>query len=127
MTLAHWCIMLAIGSPYVFTTIAKAGAGYRAKDNRNPRDFLAGAQGFARRAHFGQLNSFEVVPAFAAAVLVAQQIGKAPQSTIDALAVGFLVSRVAYGAFYLADQATLRSLAWFAGMGCVAALFFASA
>lgn len=128
MTLAQLCILLAIGTPYIFTSVAKfSRPGFTFAQNHNPRDWLAQLEGYRKRAHFAQLNGFEVVPAFSAAVLVAQQVGTAPQSTLDALAVAFVVSRVAYGLCYIADWARLRSLVWFAGMGCIAALFAVSA
>lgn len=127
MTVAHLCIAFAIGTPYVFTSIAKfSRPGFTFAQNHNPRDFLAQLEGYRKRAHFAQLNSFEVVPAFCAAVLVAQQVGTAAQSTIDALAVAFVISRVVYGACYVADRAVARSAVWFAGMGCIAALFAVS-
>jgi uncharacterized MAPEG superfamily protein len=55
-------------------------------------------------------------------VLIAQQLGVA-QGRIDALAIGFVVLRIVYGICYLADQATLRSLVWAAGLACTVALF----
>jgi uncharacterized MAPEG superfamily protein len=48
------------------------------------------------------------------------------QDRIDALALGFIGARVLYGAFYLMDQATLRSLAWVGGFGCSIALMLAA-
>jgi len=128
MTTAHLCIAVAIWLPYLSTLIAKAGGrGFGPNQNRNPRDFLATLEGFRKRAAAAQLNGFEVTPAFAAAVLTAQQVGSAPQGTIDALAVGFVVSRLLYTVCYVADWASLRSLVWFAGMGTVVALFAVSA
>jgi uncharacterized MAPEG superfamily protein len=128
MTLAHLCIALAIGTPYIFTSIAKfSRPGFTPAHNHNPRDWLAQLEGYRKRAHFAQLNGFEVVPAFSAAVLVAHQVGAASQSTVDALAVAFVASRLLYGLCYVVDWAMPRSLLWFAGMGCIAALFAASA
>ena len=43
------------------------------------------------------------------------------------LAVTFVVARVLYLAFYLADQSVLRSLAWFVGIASAVALFFTAA
>ena len=124
MTIAHYCIALAIGSPYLFTTIAKfSRPGFTFEQNHNPRDWLERLEGYRKRAHFAQLNSFEVVPAFCAAVLVAQQAQVAAQPTIDAIAIAFVVSRLLYGACYVADWAVMRSVIWFAGMGCIAGLF----
>jgi uncharacterized MAPEG superfamily protein len=59
--------------------------------------------------------------------VAAHQIGNAAQSTIDGLAIAYVVSRVLFGVLYIADKAELRSLAWFAGMIIVAALFVVSA
>jgi uncharacterized MAPEG superfamily protein len=38
--------------------------------------------------------------------------------------MGFVAARLAYVGLYVADQASLRSLAWVAGVGASAALFF---
>jgi uncharacterized MAPEG superfamily protein len=39
----------------------------------------------------------------------------------------FVAARVAYLAFYLADLATLRSLAWFVGIASAVAIFVSAA
>jgi uncharacterized MAPEG superfamily protein len=124
MTLAYWCVLVAGLLPYVATLTAKIG-GERF-DNRNPREWLGAQAGFRRRANSAQLNGFEAFPLFAAAVLIAHVAG-ADQARIDMLALTFVVARVLYTAFYLADHAVLRSLAWFAGIGSAVALFFAAA
>ncbi|MEB2515162.1 MAPEG family protein [Pseudomonas sp. YuFO20] len=126
MTVALWCILIAIFLPYVCTGIAKASGGFRLSDNHDPRDFLESLNGLARRAHAAQLNSFEVTPAFAAAVIVAHLVGNAELVTINVLSVLFITSRLLYIIFYLADLAILRSLAWFVGMGLIAAFFVMS-
>ena len=128
MTTAHLCIAIAIWIPYLGTAIAKAGGrGYGPAQNKEPRDFLATLQGFRKRAAAAQLNGFEVTPAFAAAVLTAQQIGTAQQATIDSLAIAFVVSRLVYTLCYVANWGALRSVVWFAGMAAVVALFAVSA
>lgn len=73
------------------------------------------------------MNSFEVTPAFAAAVIIAHIAGNAQLVTIDVLAVLFITSRLLYIIFYLADLAALRSLVWLVGMGLIIALFGVSA
>lgn len=124
MTTAHLCIAAAILTPYVFTAVAKGGrSGYGPAQNLNPRDWLASLDGYRRRAHFAQQNGFEVVPAFSAAVLVAQQVGQAPQASIDGLAIAFVASRLLYGICYVANWGTLRTLVWFAGAICIGRLF----
>jgi uncharacterized MAPEG superfamily protein len=127
MTLAYWMLLVAIVLPYAFTGFAKFQGGFGPKENHNPREFLANLDGARKRAHWAQLNSFEVTPPFAAALIVAHQIGTAAQGTIDALAIAFVVSRVLYGICYIADWASVRSLVWFAGMIAIVALFIVSA
>ena len=127
MTIAYWCVLIAIFLPYAFTLTAKIGGRMHTRYNHNPREWLEQQSGFAKRAHWAQLNSFEVTPAFAAAVVIAHQIGTAPQSTLDHLAIYFIVSRVAYGACYLFDWASLRSLVWAAGMALIVGFFVVSA
>jgi uncharacterized MAPEG superfamily protein len=112
MSVALWCVLIAGILPYVATTVAKAG-GER-YNNRNPRAWLAKQQGFRARAHAAQLNSFEAFPFFAAAVIVAH-LTQAPAERVGALAVIFVVARVAYLASYLADWHWARSVLWLIG------------
>ncbi|VVM51203.1 hypothetical protein PS645_00760 [Pseudomonas fluorescens] len=127
MTVALWCILIAIFLPYLCTVVAKISGGFRIKDNHDPRDFLESLNGLSRRAHAAQLNSFEVTPAFAAAVIVAHLAGNAELVTINVLSVLFITSRLLYIICYLADWAILRSLVWFVGMGLIVSLFVVSA
>jgi uncharacterized MAPEG superfamily protein len=124
MTIAFWCVLVAGFLPYFGTLTAKIG-GERF-DNSNPRDWLNAQSGFRKRANAAQHNSFEAFPFFAAAVIIAHVAG-APQGRIDLFAVVFILARLFYIAFYVADMATLRSLAWFVGLGSVVALFLAVA
>lgn len=123
MTLAYWCVLIAAILPYPLALIAKVASGY---DNRAPRDFLAGAEGYRKRANWAQMNAFEAFPPFAAAVVIAHQV-KAEQGMIDVLAATFIAMRLLHAAFYVADKATLRSIAWAAGFGCVIGLFAVAA
>lgn len=120
-TLAHWCVLAAGILPYVATITAKAGARF---DNAQPREWLSRQSGWRARAHAAQLNGFEAFPLFAVAVLVAQQTG-APQPRVDALAMTFVLARLAYLGAYLADVSWLRSLVWLVGIGCAVAIFVA--
>ena len=81
----------------------------------------------ALTANAFQLNSFEVTPAFAAAVIIAHLAGGAEQALLDQLAIAFIVSRVLYFICYIADWASLRSLVWFVGMGLIVSLFVVAA
>jgi uncharacterized MAPEG superfamily protein len=121
MHISYWCVLVAALLPLAFTATAKL-LGRRRFDNQNPREFQAQMTGMALRAHWAHLNSFEAFPAFAAGVLVAQQVGAA-QGRIDALAIAFVALRVLYGVCYLANQATARSMVWAGAMGCTVALF----
>ena len=127
MTIAFWSLLAALFLPYLFTGFAKFQGGFGPKQNHNPREFLEKLDGARKRAHWAQQNSFEVTPAFAAAVLVAHHIGSAAQGTIDGIAVAFVASRILYGICYIADWASARTLIWSFGMGCIIALFVVSA
>ncbi|WP_152226822.1 MAPEG family protein [Pseudomonas sp. SCB32] len=128
MPIAFWCVLVAIFLPYLGTGIAKfTGSGFGPRQNHDPRTFLATLEGYRKRANAFQMNSFEVTPAFAAAVIIAQVLNNAEPATIDRLAIAWITSRLLYLIFYLADLAALRSLAWFIGMGLIAALFICSA
>jgi uncharacterized MAPEG superfamily protein len=126
MTAAFWCVLAAIALPYVCFGIARNTGrglqGERLRDNRNPRDFPNRIEGLAKRAWDAQLNSFESLPGFAAAVIIAHLV-HAPQNQIDALALVWVAARVAYVVFYLTDKSTLRSSAQFVSLGCVLGLF----
>lgn len=125
MTVALWCILAAGFLHMPFVGAAKFSSGRF--DNNHPRDFLAGLDGWRKRANAVQLNSFEAFPLFAAAVIVAQMLHAAEQSCIDAFALGFIVLRLIYGVLYVANLATLRSVAWLGAQACVIALFVISA
>ncbi|MDR3388543.1 MAG: MAPEG family protein [Rudaea sp.] len=121
MHVSYWCVLIAALLPLLFTAIAKT-IGRRRFNNYSPREFQAQLTGVAQRAHWAHLNSLEAFPPFAAAVLVAQQVGAA-QGKIDTLALVFIVVRLGYGACYLADLAILRSIVWAVGLACTVALF----
>lgn len=126
MTLAYWCVLAAILLPYIWTGVAKFTSGFRPRDNHNPREYLEKLEGPAKRAHWAQLNTFESIPGFMAAVIIAHQAG-APQATVDAIAVTYIGLRLAYGVLYITDKAQLRSLVWAGGVACIVALFVVSA
>ncbi|MEN9420473.1 MAG: hypothetical protein RI988_4094 [Pseudomonadota bacterium] len=131
MKIAHLCLLVACLLPIVCAGIAKWGSFSRPRsqggyDNHDPRAWLARQQGYRARANAAQANSFEALPLFIAAVLVAQQTGVAP-TTVDALAVAFVALRMAYIGLYVADRAAARSLVWMAGVGVCVALFVLAA
>lgn len=124
MTTAYWCVLAAALMPYVAVSIAKSG-GERF-DNSNPRLWLEKQQGFRARANAAQANSFEAFPFFAAAVIVAH-LTQAPQDRIDALAVMFVLARVAFIVFYVADWHWARSIAWTIGIVATITIFVSGA
>lgn len=126
MTIAYWCVLAAILLPYIWTGVAKFTSGFRPRDNHNPREYLDRLEGPAKRAHWAQLNTFESIPGFMAAVIIAH-LAAAPQVTVDAIAVTYIGLRLLYGVLYITDKARLRSLVWAGGVACIVALFVVSA
>ena len=127
MTVALWCILIALALPPLCALIAKVSSGrFGLRDNHDPRAFLDTLSGLPRRAHAAQQNSYEAFPAFAAAVLVADIVGNAEQVTQDVLGVMYITSRLLYIICYLADWAALRSIVWFAGLALIVAFFVVS-
>ncbi|MDX1298557.1 MAG: MAPEG family protein [Pseudomonas sp.] len=128
MTVAYWCVLIALFLPYVSTVTAKAvSGGFSPKHNHDPRALLDNLSGIGRRANNAQLNSFEVTPAFSTAVIIAHLAGGAEQALLDQLAMAFIVSRLLYLICYLADWAPVRSLMWFVNMGLIISLFVVAA
>jgi uncharacterized MAPEG superfamily protein len=127
--LTLWCVLVAALMPILCAGIAKWGAfgkpsnegGY---DNRDPRDWLAKQQGYRKRANAAQANCFEALPLFIGAVVLALYM-QAPVAKVNALALCFIGFRAAFVLLYLADQATLRTVAWVAAMAVNVALLFA--
>jgi len=124
MTIALWCILAACLLPIVAAGIAKAGASDY--DNAQPREWLATQSGRRARANAAQQNSYEGLPLFIAAVLVAS-FTQGRQPVIDQLAVLYVLARIAYILCYVGDRPTLRSLVWIAGFGACIALFAVAA
>jgi uncharacterized MAPEG superfamily protein len=121
MTIAFYCVLIAAFLPILFTGIAKvSGPGF---DNNSVRDFQAKLSGMRQRAHWAHLNSFEAFPPFAAAVVIAH-LAHGANHTINLLAIAFVVLRLIYGALYIADLATMRSLVWLGAVGTWVAMYF---
>ena len=112
-----YLILIACLLPYVFAMIAKKTAGFKAKDNQHPRDFLAKTTGLAARANAAQQNSFESLPLFIAAILMAEYM-VISQTVIMTFGMAYIVLRILYGICYLANWATLRSIMWLLSLLC---------
>ncbi|WP_343597507.1 MAPEG family protein [Acinetobacter sp.] len=112
-----YLILIACLLPYGFSMIAKITAGFKLKDNQQPREFLAKATGIAARANAVQQNSFESLPLFLVAILMAEYM-VLDQSVIMTFGWAYIILRVGYGICYLANWATLRSIIWLLSMCC---------
>jgi uncharacterized MAPEG superfamily protein len=115
-TLAYWCVLIAALLPIVCAGLAKAGMFGKPRrdggfDNENPRAWLAKQTDWRARANAAQANSFEALPFFIGAVVIAHQLGAA-QGRLDILAFMFVVLRVLYIMMYVAGMANIRSIAW---------------
>jgi uncharacterized MAPEG superfamily protein len=115
-TIAYWCVLVAAFLPIVCAGIAKSGmlttspakGGY---DNSNPRGWLARQSDWRGRANAAQANTFEALPFFFAAVIIAHFL-QAAQTRLDILALIFIMLRIAYVIMYVADLAKARSAIW---------------
>ena len=119
-TVAYWCVLIAALLPIGCAALAKwPGYGRPRRlggyDNVNPRAWLAQLTDWPARANAAQANSFEALPFFIGAVIIAHQTG-APQTLLDILAVLFITLRTIYVVMYVAGLATVRSVVWTAAM-----------
>jgi uncharacterized MAPEG superfamily protein len=119
-TVAYWCVFIAALLPYACAWLAKwHGFGRRRSeggfDNQNPRGWLAKQEGWQARANAAQHNTFESLPFFIGAVIIAHQLG-APQTRLDILALLFVTLRIIYVAMYVGNLAMVRSAVWFVAL-----------
>ncbi|OWY37327.1 hypothetical protein CEK28_17490 [Xenophilus sp. AP218F] len=119
MPFVLWSLLLAATLPLLWAGVAKAGAPY---DNHQPRETLARAAGYRQRANWAQQNAWEALPTYGVAVMAAWLM-QAPVAEMNAAATVFILARIAHGLLYLADKASLRSVAWLTGMLAVLYLF----
>jgi uncharacterized MAPEG superfamily protein len=115
-SLAYWCILVAVLLPILCAGVAKYGMIGKSQrrggfDNNNPRAWLARQTDWRARANAAQANSFEALPFFIGAILIAQQL-QAAQARIDILAFVFIVLRLLYIMMYVAGLASVRTAVW---------------
>ena len=115
-TVAYWCVLIAALLPYACAYLAKyRGFGKPRRDggydNGEPRAWLGRQQGWVARANAAQANSFEALPFFIGAVIIAHQLGAA-QTRLDILAVLFITLRIIYIVMYVAGLPRTRSAIW---------------
>jgi uncharacterized MAPEG superfamily protein len=119
-TMAYWCLLVAAILPIICAGIAKGGTFGKPRkdggfDNHNPRAWLARQTDWRARANAAQANTFEALPFFFAAVIIAHQLG-AIQITLDILCFLWLMLRMLFVIAYVGDMATARSGLWFAAL-----------
>ena len=129
-TVAYWCVLVAVLLPYICALLVKrAGTGKNkgagGYDNADPRAWLARQQGWKARANSAQANSFEALPFFIGAVIIAHQLG-APQTRLDILSVLFITLRIIYFVMYVAGLPTARTAIWTLAFGCNVAIFLSA-
>lgn len=128
LTVAYWTVLVASLLPFACAWVAKSGAWGTPRqqggfDNHDPRAWLARQGGWRARANAAQANSFEALPFYIGAVIIAHQ--HAPlQMRLDLLCFFYVVLRLLYIMFYLADLATLRSVVWTLALAVNIALLF---
>lgn len=109
--------------PTIFAAAAKMLGGFKVKDNEHPRAFLNNLTGAAARANAAQQNSYETLPVFLAAVVVAL-LFFVPLSIVAKLAWLYVILRLIYGLAYIGNWATFRSIIWALSMACPLLLFY---
>jgi uncharacterized MAPEG superfamily protein len=115
-TIAYWCVLITAILPIACAGLAKGGkfgiprkeGGY---DNGEPRAWLARQTDWRARANAAQANTFESLPFFIGAVIIAHQLG-AHQGRLDILAFLFVVLRILYIMMYVSGMANVRSIVW---------------
>ena len=128
-TIAYWCVLVMALLPVVCAGIAKSGMmrtppGEGGYDNADPRNWLQRQTEWRARANNAQANTFEALPFFFAAVVIAHQL-QASQGYVDVLALAFVALRLAHVAAYVANKANLRSVIWTLALLANVALLFA--
>jgi uncharacterized MAPEG superfamily protein len=129
LTVAYWAVLMVALLPIVCAGLAKWGAFGKPRrdggfDNHLPRAWLARQTDWRARANAAQANSFEALPLFMGAVIIAHQLG-APQTRLDVLAFVFVVLRLTYILLYVADMASARTIVWTAALIVNIAILFA--
>ena len=127
-TVAYWCVLVAAVLPLVCALLAKrAGMDKSSRqggyDNHDPRAWMARQTDWHARANAAQANSFEALPFFMGAVIIAHQL-RAGQTLLDILAFLFVMLRIFYIMMYVSDMPKARSMVWGAGFMVNIAIFF---
>lgn len=124
MTTPFWCLLVVAAMPYV---LAGVGGYLKIKqlgglDNHHPRIQNTLLRGAAARAQAAQLNAWEALALFSAAVFVAHLAG-ADQRLSAIASVLFVVTRILHPIFYIGDLPPLRTGVFLVGLGACLWLF----
>ena len=123
MTIGYMCLLICMLLPIFWAGVSKYGYGDIKYENESPRDHLSSLSGKAKNAYNAEQNCYETFPAFAAAVIIAHQIGN-DQFIINMLCVVFLLTRILHGYFYITNKGSLRSIVFVLGLITNISLFF---
>lgn len=108
--------------PYLAVFYGRLQVGY---DIAAPRALFDKLPPYAQRATWAHQNSFEAFPIFAAAALMAYVTGQNSQLAISS-AIAFIIARLLYSVFYIANIPLGRSLMFGIGSVCSGILFVLS-
>ena len=127
-TVTNWCVLIAALLPLGCAWLAKSGnLGKPRKDgdydNHDPRAWMAKQKDWRARANAAQANSFESLPFFIGAVIIAHLLG-AGQTMLDMLAFFYVMLRIFYVMMYVSDMPTARSAVWAVGLFVNIAILF---
>lgn len=128
MTTPFWCLLIVAVLPYL---LANLGGYFKFQqfgnlDNNHPRLQAARLEGIGARALAAQMNAWEALSVFSAAVFMAHLAHADPEASATAAKV-FVATRIAHPAFYLADIAPARSAVFLVGLGALGRLFYLAA
>ena len=109
--------------PYV---LAALGGYFRIKqlgvlDNNHPRIQATHLEGIAARAWAAQANAWEALAVFGVVVIVAHLAHADAEASATASLI-YLATRLAHPILYLANLATVRTLVFVVGLGCIVRL-----
>ncbi|KAA8732147.1 MAPEG family protein [Acinetobacter qingfengensis] len=104
-------ILAACLLPYIFAFIARLRSGYKRHLHGSPREYLATQTGLVARANAVQQNSFEGLPLFIAAMLMADYL-VVPDYFSIMLGSVYILLRILYGISYLCNAHLIRSILW---------------
>ncbi|MDP5019013.1 MAPEG family protein [Anabaena sp. UHCC 0187] len=108
--------------PYLLVAFARVQIGY---DLSAPRAMFDKLPPYAQRATWAHENSFEGFMVFAAAALMAYVTGVNSPQGVNA-AIAFIIARLLYSIFYIANIPLLRSLMFGIASFSSGTLFFLS-